>query len=96
MALEQSNEDSSMPARTSHSKEHSRIPAVVERAQALISDDPGQSLHVLMDVMKPWMEIMSVRKAIHFSARYTNSYQLTQSTSICFGLRNSGLIKDCY
>jgi len=59
MALEQSNEDSSMPARKSHSKEHSRIPAVVERTQALISDDPEQSLHVLMDVMKPWMEIMA-------------------------------------
>jgi len=31
-----------MPARKSHSKEHTaRIPAVAERAQALISDDPG-------------------------------------------------------
>jgi len=38
MALEQSNENSrSMQARKSHSKE--RTLAIVERAQALISDD---------------------------------------------------------
>jgi len=44
-ALEQSNEDSSIPARKSHSKKRTaRTPAVVERVQALISDDPGQKL----------------------------------------------------
>ena len=36
-----------------------RIPAVVERAQALISDDLGQMLRVLMDVVKPWMETVA-------------------------------------
>jgi len=41
-------------------------PAVVERAQALISDDPRQSLRVLMDVVKPWMETMASLKAICF------------------------------
>jgi len=41
-ALEQSNEDSSMPARKSHLKERiARISTVIERIQALISDDPG-------------------------------------------------------
>ncbi|KAG5334563.1 ZFYV9 protein, partial [Acromyrmex heyeri] len=35
-----------------------KTPAVVERAQALISDDPGQSLRVLIDV-KPWMETVA-------------------------------------
>jgi len=45
MALEQSNEDSRIPARKSHSKERTaRIPAVVEKVQALILDDSGQSL----------------------------------------------------
>jgi len=56
-ALEQSNEDSSQ--RGSHSKERTaRILAVIERAQALISDNPGQLLRVL-DVMKPWMETVA-------------------------------------
>ena len=51
-ALEQSNEDSSMPARKSHSKERTaRTPAVVERAQALISDDLGQSLRKLTSIV---------------------------------------------
>ena len=45
-ALEQSNEGSSMPTRKSHSKKCTRIP-VVERTQALISDDSGQSLRKL-------------------------------------------------
>jgi len=44
-ASEQSNESSSTPARKSHSKERTaRTPVVVERTQALISEDPGQSL----------------------------------------------------
>ena len=51
-ALEQSNEGSSMPARKSHSKERTaRIPAVVERTQTLISDDPRQSLRKLASIV---------------------------------------------
>jgi len=42
-----------------------RNPAVVER---LISDDPGQSLHVLIDVVKPWMETMASGRPYVFSA----------------------------
>jgi len=49
-ALEQSNGGSSMPARKS--KEHTaRISAVIERAQVLISDDPGQSLRKLSSIV---------------------------------------------
>jgi len=52
-----------MPARKNHLKEGTaRTPAVVERAQTLISDDPGQSLRVLMDIVKPWMELWRLRK----------------------------------
>jgi len=52
MALEQSNEDSSMPARKSHSKERSaRTLGIVERAQALISNEPGQSLRKLTSIV---------------------------------------------
>jgi len=47
-----------MPARKSHSKERiARIPAVVERAQTLISDNP-QSLRKLasiVDISEPTM-----------------------------------------
>ena len=50
-ALE-SNEGSSMPARKNHSKEHTAwTSAVVERAQALILDDPGQSLRKLVSIV---------------------------------------------
>jgi len=42
-----------MPARKRKTRT-ARILAVIERAQALISDNPGQSLCVLIDVMKPW------------------------------------------
>ncbi|XP_011860031.1 PREDICTED: uncharacterized protein LOC105557396 [Vollenhovia emeryi] len=48
-----------MPATKSHSKERTaRIPAVVERAQALILEGPGQSLRKLasfVDVSEPTM-----------------------------------------
>ncbi|KAG5322720.1 YI31B protein, partial [Pseudoatta argentina] len=52
-ALEQFNEGSStLRVRKRYSKERTAtIPAVVERTQALISDDPEQSLRVLMDVV---------------------------------------------
>jgi len=51
-ALEQSNEDSSMPARKSHSRERTaRTPVVVERTQALILDNPGQSLRKLASII---------------------------------------------
>jgi len=47
-ALEQSNGSSSTPGRKSYSKERIvRTPAVVEKTQALISEDPGQSLRKL-------------------------------------------------
>jgi len=49
-----------MPAKKSHLKEHTaKIPAVVDRIQALILDDPGPSLRVLMDVVKSWMETVA-------------------------------------
>ena len=49
-----------MPAKKSYSKERTaRTPAVVEKAEALISDDLGQLLRVLMDVVKLWMEIVA-------------------------------------
>ena len=75
-ALEQSNEDSSMPVRKSHSKERiARTSAVVERTQALISDDPGQLLRKLASIVgvsEPTMR----RKTICFSAgRCTGSYK---------------------
>jgi len=58
-----SNESSNMPVRKSHSKEHTmRIPAVVVRIQTLISDDAEQSLRVLMDIVKPWMETVASRR----------------------------------
>jgi len=51
-ASEQSNESSSTPARKSHSKERTtRIPAVIKRTQALISEDPEQSLQKLASVV---------------------------------------------
>jgi len=51
-ASEQSNESSSTPARKSHSKERTtRTLAVVERIQALISEDPGQSLRKLASIV---------------------------------------------
>jgi len=51
-ASEQSNESSSMPARKSHSKERTaRILAMVERIQALISEDSGQSLRKLASIV---------------------------------------------
>jgi len=51
-ALEKSNEGSSTPARKSHSKERTaRTPAIIERAQALISDDPRQSLRKLASIV---------------------------------------------
>jgi len=51
-ASEQSNESSSTPARESHSKERvARTPAVVERIQALISEEPEQSLRKLASIV---------------------------------------------
>jgi len=58
-ALEQFNEGSSVPAKKSHSKECTmRNSTVVEKAQTLISNDPGQSLRKLasiVDVSEPTM-----------------------------------------
>ena len=58
MNLKQSNEGS-MSARKSHSKERiARTPAIVERVQALISDDSGQLLQklaLIVGVSEPTM-----------------------------------------
>jgi len=66
-ALEQSNENSNMPGRKSHSKKRTaRTPSVlVERTQVLISDDPGQSLRKLasiVDVSEPTMRRIAEEK----------------------------------
>ena len=88
-ALEQSNEGSSMPARKSHSKERTaRIPAVVERAQTLISDDPRQSLRKLASIVG--VSEPTMRRIAEEDLRY-KSYTLkrlseaatTRNCSIC-------------
>ena len=66
-ALEQSNENSNMPGRKSHSKKRTAwTPSVlVERTQVLISDDPGQSLRKLasiVDVSEPTMRRIAEEK----------------------------------
>jgi len=72
-ASKQSNESSNMSARKSHSKERTaRIPAVIERTQALILKDP-QSLRKLasiVDVSEP-----TIRRIAEEDLRY-NSYTL--------------------
>jgi len=51
-ALEQSNRGFSMPVRKNQSKERiARTPTVVERAQVLISNGPGQSLQKLASIV---------------------------------------------
>ena len=63
-----------MPARKSHSKERTvRTPAVIERVQALISDDLRQLLRVLMDVAKPWMETVVSERPCSSAVRCTSS-----------------------
>ncbi|KYM89480.1 hypothetical protein ALC53_02319 [Atta colombica] len=47
---------------TASKERTARIPAVVVRIQALISDDAEQSLRVLMDIVKPWMETVASRR----------------------------------
>jgi len=87
-------EGSSMPARKSHSKKRiTRTPAVVERTQALILDEPGQSLRVLIDEAVDGN--CDVRKAIYFSAGWcTGSYESFDSKLALrqrrFCPRNSG------
>jgi len=70
-ASEQSNESSSTPARKSHSKERTaKTPAVVERTQALISKDRGQSLRKLasiVDVSEPTMRRIAEEGHMFFS-----------------------------
>ncbi|EGI58339.1 hypothetical protein G5I_13554 [Acromyrmex echinatior] len=87
--LEQFNEGSSMPARKSHSKERTaRIPAVVERAQTLISDDPRQSLRKLASIVG--VSEPTMRRIAEEDLRY-KSYTLkrlseaatTRNCSIC-------------
>ncbi|EGI62905.1 hypothetical protein G5I_08738, partial [Acromyrmex echinatior] len=88
-ALKQSNEGSSMPARKSHSKERTaRIPAVIERAQTLISDDPRQSLRKLASIVG--VSEPTMRRIAEEDLRY-KSYTLkrlseaatTKNCSIC-------------
>jgi len=69
---------------------------VVERIQALISEDPGQSLRKLASIVSVSEPIMC-RIATCFSAgRCTGSHEsfdpkLARRISICFGPKNSGL-----
>jgi len=78
-ALEQFNEGFNMPARKNHSKERTaRIPAVVERAQALISDDPKQSLRklaLIVSVTEPTM--CRIAKE---DLRYKSHYHIKDTT----------------
>ena len=60
--LQNSPTKSSMPARKSHSKE---CTARTQSERVLISDDLRQS-HVLMDVVKPWLETMASRRPFVF------------------------------
>jgi len=101
-ASEQSNESSSTPARKSHSKERTaRIPAVIERIQALISEDPGQSLQKLTSIGKcseaEW-KLLCLEGHMFFSrmvqqlTRAIWSKTGSQKISIYFGPRNSGLL----
>jgi len=62
-----------MPVRMSYSKERIATPTVVERVQALISDDPGQSLQKLASIVGVSMPIM--RRIIEEDLRY-KSYTL--------------------
>jgi len=73
-ASEQSNESSSTQARKSHSKERTaRTPAVVERIQALISEDTGQSLRKLASIVS--VSKLTMRQIDEEDLRY-KSYTL--------------------
>jgi len=50
-ASKQSNESSSTPAKKSQSKERTARTPMVKRTQALISEDPGQSLRKLVSIV---------------------------------------------
>jgi len=99
---EQSNESSSTLARKSYSKERTtRLLAVIERIQALISGDPGQSLRKLASIVgvsEPTMRRITEEGHMFFSrtvqqpTRAIWSKTDSQTISICFGLRNSGLL----
>jgi len=61
----------------------------------LIFDDPGQSLHVLMDVMK-WMKIVAFGRSYIFQqdgalAHTVILFKIGSQTTSIFGPRNSGL-----
>jgi len=97
-ASEQSNESSSTPARKSHSKERTaRIPAVIERTQTLISEDPGQSLRKLASIVG--ISEPTIHRIAEEDLRY-KSYTLkirwsktgSQTISICFVVQGILLI----
>jgi len=72
-ASEQSNESSSTPARKSHSKECTvRISAMVERIQALISEDP-QLMRKLVSIVG--VSELTMRRIVEEDLRY-KSYTL--------------------
>jgi len=96
------NESSSTPARRSHSKERTaRTPVVVERTQALISEDPGQSLRKLASIVG--VSELTMRRIAEENLRY-KSYTLkirqilseaarTKQVARCnLGPRNSDLL----
>jgi len=105
-ASEQSNENSSTPARKSHLKERTvRTPAVVERTQALISEDPGQSLRKLASIVD--VSELTMRRIAEENLRYKSyTLKIRQILSeaartkrvarcnllLCFGPRNSSLL----
>ena len=68
-----------MPARKNHSKERTARSPAIERAQVLISDDPGQSLQKLasiIDVSEP-----TVRRIVEDDLRY-KSYTLKMTNAL--------------
>jgi len=75
MALEQSNESSSLPARNSYSKERIARIAVVEKAQALISDDSEQSLRKLAAIVAIDVSESTMHRIAEEDLRY-KSYTL--------------------
>ena len=95
---EKSNEGSATPARKFHSKERVvRTPDIIQRAQELIFEDPGQSIRKLSSVVG--VSEKTMRRIVEEDLRY-KSYTIkvrqmlseaARTTSTCFGRKNSGL-----
>ena len=93
MALEQSMK---VPARKSASRGLPQsLKELISVVQALISDNLGQSLRVLLDIVKPWMETVASRRPYifqHDTPTRVIWFKIDfRTTSICFDSRNSGL-----